>query len=75
MTYSAWFASPEDVLLNKLVYFKLSDGVSQKHLHDIAGMMKLQGQNLDRTYIVQWAERLDVQTEWQLICERVDGRE
>lgn len=75
MTYSAWFASPEDVLLNKLVYFKLSDGVSQKHLRDIAGMMKLQGQNLDRTYIVQWAERLDVQTEWQLICERVDGRE
>ena len=70
--YSVWFGSPEDVLLNKLVYFKLSEGVSQKHLRDIAGMMKLLGEKLDRQYIQLWAARLEVQAEWRLLCDRID---
>lgn len=39
--YDAWFGSPEDVLLSKLVYFQLGGGISEKHLRDIAGMMKV----------------------------------
>ena len=39
--YSVWFGSPEDVLLNKLVYFKLGGGESQKQLRDSGGMLKL----------------------------------
>ncbi len=70
--FSVWFAAPEDVLLNKLVYFQLSDRVSQKHIRDIAGMIKLLGDKLDRSYINLWAERLSVQSEWQLICQRVN---
>ncbi len=70
--FSVWFAAPEDVLLNKLVYFQLSDRVSQKHVRDIAGMIKLLGDKLDRSYINLWAERLSVQSEWQLICQRVN---
>jgi len=31
---SAWFGSPEDVLLYKLVYYRLSGGISDKHLRD-----------------------------------------
>ncbi len=72
--YSVWFASPEDVLLNKLIYYQLSDGVSQKHLRDIAGMMKLQGDKLDRAYISEWAANLGVASEWQSICERLTDR-
>lgn len=71
--YSAWFASPEDVLLNKLVYFQLSDGVSEKHLRDIAGMMKLLKENLDRDYITRWASILGVSQEWRLVLERIAG--
>jgi hypothetical protein len=48
--YDAWFGSPEDVLLNKLIYFQLGGG-SEKHLRDIAGMMKLQREKLDRAYV------------------------
>jgi hypothetical protein len=70
--YSAWFASPEDVLLNKLVYYRLSGGVSEKHLRDIAGMMKLQGRKLDRDYISDWAGKLGVAEEWAMVCERMD---
>jgi hypothetical protein len=70
--YSAWFASPEDVLLKKLVYYRASGGVSDKHLRDIAGMMKLQGEKLDRLYIGEWAAKLDVAAEWDTVRQRVD---
>jgi hypothetical protein len=70
---SVCFASPEDVLLNKLIYFQLSGGVSDKHLRDIAGMMKLLRQELDRDYITEWATKLGLTAEWQLIQQRVDS--
>jgi hypothetical protein len=67
--YSAWFGSPEDVILNKLRYFQL--GGSEKHLRDIAGMIKLLRENLDRGYIVEWAGKLGVMAEWQLILDQL----
>jgi hypothetical protein len=71
--YSVWFSSPEDVLLHKLVYYRLSGGVSEKHLRDIAGMMKLQGDKLDRDYISDWAGKLGVAAEWTMVGERGDS--
>jgi len=62
--YSVWFCSPEDAILKKLVYFQLSEGVSQKHLRDIAGIVKLQGDKLDRSYVAKWADKLGVTSEW-----------
>jgi hypothetical protein len=70
--YSAWFGSPEDVLLKKLVYYQLSGGESQKHLRDIAGMLRLLQDRLDRTYISQWASKLGVAAEWALVQQRVN---
>jgi hypothetical protein len=70
--YSAWFGSPEDVLLNKLIYYRLSGATSDKHLRDIAGMIKLQGKKLDRDYIAQWAGKLGVAEEWAMVHERMD---
>ena len=69
--YSVWFASPEDVLLNKLVYFKLGGGESQKHLRDIGGMVKLLGDKLDGDYVALWAKKLDVHSEWELALNRL----
>lgn len=69
---AAWFGSPEDVLLNKLIYYRLSGGVSDKHLRDIAGMMKLLRHELDRAYISDWATKLEVASEWALVQKRVD---
>jgi hypothetical protein len=70
--YDAWFGSPEDVLLNKLIYFQLSGGVSDKHLRDISGMMKLLREKLDRDYVTGWAAKLGVADEWALVQQRVD---
>lgn len=53
------FASPEDVILKKLEFFR--DGGSQKHLRDIASMIAVQGTDaFDWTYLESWADRLGV---------------
>ncbi len=63
-----WFGSPEDVILKKLEYFR--EGGSDKHLSDIAGVLKVQGPRVDRQYIAEWAERLGVSELWQMVVER-----
>jgi len=62
------FASPEDVILKKLVYYR--EGGSEKHLRDIAGVLKVQGGRVDRKYIAAWADRLGVGEEWGLFSGR-----
>jgi hypothetical protein len=61
--FDVWFAAAEDVILNKLRYFKESG--AEKHLRDIASMLKVQGTNIDRQYIGAWAPRLGVEAEWR----------
>ena len=67
--FSVWFGSPEDVLLSKLVFYR--SGGSEKHLRDMASMLKIQGDRIDRIYIEHWAAQLGVQTEWQLVCDQI----
>jgi hypothetical protein len=56
------FASPEDVILKKLEFFR--EGGSPKHLRDIASMIAVQGaEALDWAYLDEWAMRLGVTTE------------
>jgi hypothetical protein len=65
---TASFASPEDVILKKLVYFQ--EGGSDKHLRDIAGVLRVQGERIDRDYIDDWAIRLGLVDIWQRILAR-----
>lgn len=64
-----WFASPEDVILKKLVFFQ--SGGSEKHLRDIASMLLISGSAIDQEYVTQWARKLGVASEWQLVGERL----
>lgn len=68
----ASFASPEDVIIKKMEWYR--EGESEKHLRDIAGVMKISGERIDRSYIAEWASRLGLTAIWQSILERVDGR-
>jgi hypothetical protein len=63
--FDVWFAAAEDVILNKLKYYR--DGGSEKHLRDIASMLMVQGDAIDRGYIAAWAARLEVLAEWQAL--------
>ena len=62
------FASPEDVILKKMVYFQ--EGASDKHLRDIAGVLRIQGEALDRRYIETWALKFGVTSIWQMLLDR-----
>lgn len=50
--------SPEDIVLQKLSWYKLSSMQSQKQWRDVLGVLKLQSSHLDLAYLQQWAEFL-----------------
>ena len=54
------FASPEDILLHKLVWFRLGNEISDRQWSDIIGVLKIQGALLDNVYLDHWAPLLDV---------------
>lgn len=54
------FASAEDVLLHKLIWFRIGDQISDRQWNDIIGIIKVQGTQLDHKYLDQWAPLLDV---------------
>lgn len=60
-------ASPEDIILMKLRYFHA--GGSDKHLRDIAGMLRILSGSVDRSYIDHWAQSFGVEAEWKLVCD------
>jgi hypothetical protein len=63
------FAAPEDVILKKLQYYR--EGGSDKHLRDVASMIKISGDTFDRNYLEHWADELRVREEWDAIKARV----
>ncbi|MBD2577281.1 hypothetical protein [Oscillatoria sp. FACHB-1406] len=53
-----YFASPEDVILNKLLWGQASQ--SEKQWRDVLGILKIQTTHLDVDYLCDWGERLGV---------------
>jgi hypothetical protein len=54
------FASAEDTLLHKLVWYKLGNQVSDRQWGDVIGLVQVQADSLDRAYLELWGRRLDV---------------
>ena len=59
-------SSPEDTILAKLRWAKLSGG-SEKQFGDALSVYEVQYPNLDIGYIEEWAEKLDVKDLWEKI--------
>jgi hypothetical protein len=59
-----WIAPIEYVILKKLTYYR--DGGSDRHLRDIAAMVRLSGDLIDHATMQNWIERLDLRREWEL---------
>jgi hypothetical protein len=55
---SVWFASPEDIVLQKLDWFRKGEGVSERQWRDLVGVLAVQGAAFDLEYARLWATRL-----------------
>ena len=64
----AAFASPEDVILKRLEFYR--NGGSEKHLRDVAGILKISGESLDRVHVAEWARNLGVEDIWETLTGR-----
>ncbi len=63
------FAAPEDVIVKKMEYYR--DGGSEKHLRDIAGIMKVSAATIDQAYIGRWADQLGLRDIWDAMLRRL----
>lgn len=55
---ACWLLSPEDTILAKLEWLQAS--ASDRQRADVAGIVALQGDALDRDYLRSWADQLGV---------------
>lgn len=51
---------PEDILLQKLRWFRRGGGISDRQWRDILAIIRVQGARLDRSYLQENAPALDV---------------
>jgi len=52
--------TPEDIVIRKLDWYRLGGGISERQWSDVIGVLKLQGDALDRAYLASWSEQVGV---------------
>jgi hypothetical protein len=55
-----YFSSPEDIIINKLLWYEMGEQVSERQWLDILGVIKVQGKSLDIKYLKYWTEKLNL---------------
>jgi hypothetical protein len=55
-----YFASPEDMILQKLRWYRMTGERSDRQWGDVQGMLRVQGDALDREYLNHWARELEI---------------
>jgi hypothetical protein len=60
-----WLATPEDVILHKLAWYRKGGEISERQWRDICGVLKQQRDRLDTSYLAEWADRLLVRDLWE----------
>lgn len=68
--FVTYTASPEDVIVGKLWYYSI--GGSDKHLRDIAGVLRVSGDQVDRATVARWAAALGYSDVWEAVLRSVD---
>ncbi len=55
-----FLSSPEDIILNKLEWYKMGDEISTRQWNDLIGVINRQRASLDLAYLHLWARELDI---------------
>lgn len=55
-----FLASPEDIILAKLEWYRLGDEISERQWRDVIGVIKVNRRSLDRKYLERWAGEIGV---------------
>ncbi len=63
-----WFAPIEYVIVRKLEYFQQSE--SDRHLRDIAGMLRVSGELVDQTGLQRLIVERELATAWQRVLDQ-----
>jgi hypothetical protein len=63
--------SPEDLIINKLLYFNISQ--QSKHIRDITAILRTKKNQLDLGHIKKWANLLGLTSVWYELLEEVGG--
>jgi hypothetical protein len=71
--FRAVFSSPEDIIVKKLEWHTMGGG--ERHLRDIAGVIKTLRDRLDRRYIANHAETLGVGELWRDVLALVESND
>lgn len=64
-------AAPEDVIIGKLWYYSMGSG--DRHLRDIAGILRVTRDGVDRAEVERWARKLGYLDIWHAVVEKVDS--
>ena len=64
-------SSPEDTILAKLRWTKLSGG-SEKQFTDALRVYEVQREKLDMNYLQFWAQQLDVESSWSKLLDEAE---
>jgi hypothetical protein len=60
---SLFMASTEDIVIAKLEWSKLAQ--SQRQIDDVAAILRVRRETMDRAYVERWAKELRLDEEWQ----------
>ena len=65
-------AAPEDVVINKLEWFRAGQEVSERQWRDVIEVMAVQRLELDRDYLTRWAKDLRLEDLLERAWQEVD---
>lgn len=66
-------SSAEDLILQKMMWYRLGEEVSERQWLDVIGVMEIQGGKLDRGYLSRWAPELGVDDLLARAVREVEG--